>query len=140
MRSNMMNQFPEIPVEQDVGGNVVEELEGQILAFVGDCSESIGSEERRIRDRFPIHCKLRLTPIDQNAIRLLDEVSIAFGKDLSRRGICFSHDFRIPHRRIVISITKEGTSDLNVEAEITWTRQTPIGLYESGCRLIRKVI
>src|SRR5215208_3345738 len=82
---------------------VGEPLDGQILEFVGDSQET-SSDERRLRQRYPISCKMYLTPIDAVGAPLTDDSWMIFGKDLSRTGICFSHDFPLPHRRLVISL------------------------------------
>lgn len=119
-------------------GSNAEQLVEQILALIGD-AQPISSDERRVRERFPICYTMRLTPISQSETPLADETAIIVGKDLSRRGISFSHDFPLSHRRIVISFTHPEVGQFSVEAEVTWTRRTPIGLYESGCRLIKKV-
>ena len=130
----MTNQFSTNPVEQIVGDDIAD----QLLALMAGAASN-GIDERRIRERVSIHCKLRLTPIDLNEKLVIDEDVIAFGKDLSRRGISFMHDTPLLYRRAVIAILLAGNREMNVEAEITWTRETPIGLYESGCRLIRKL-
>jgi hypothetical protein len=119
-------------------GNDGDALFGQILDFVGDSCLAT-ADERRIRDRYPIPCKMQLTPLGHDGTPLTDETSNIFGKDLSRRGISFSHECPLKHRRVMISLTLPEVGQLLVEAEITWTRLTLIGLYESGCRLIRKV-
>jgi hypothetical protein len=119
-------------------GNYGETLLGQLLAFVGD-SHPAGSGERRTRDRHPIHCKMQLTPIGRDGTPLAGETTDIFGKDLSRRGISFSHDRPLSHGRVMISLTLPEVGQFLVEAEITWTRRNLIGLYESGCRLIRKI-
>jgi hypothetical protein len=113
-------------------------LLGQLLAFVGDSGQA-RTGERRIRDRYPINCKMQLTPIAQDGTPLADETLDIFGKDLSRRGISFSHDHPLSHRRVMISLTLPEVGQFIVESEITWSRRTLIGLYESGCRLIRKI-
>jgi hypothetical protein len=113
-------------------------LLGQLLAFVGDSGQA-RSGERRIRDRYPINCKMQLTPIGRDGTPLVDETLDIFGKDLSRRGISFSHDHPFSHRRVMISLTLPEVGQFIVESEITWSRRTLIGLYESGCRLLRKV-
>jgi hypothetical protein len=114
-----------------------EELDGLILGLIGD-SQPITPDERRFRERFPICCKMLLTPIDRDQSPLTDETSFIVGKDLSTSGICFSHEFLLSHRRVTISLTHPEVGQFNVEADIIWSRRTPIGLYESGCRLIRK--
>lgn len=113
-------------------------LFGQILEFVGDSNET-SADERRLRQRYPIACKMHLTLIDAAGEPITDRTSIIFGKDLSRTGICFSHDFQLPHRRLLISLVDPQIGQFIVEAEVAWTRPTLIGLYESGCRLIRKL-
>jgi PilZ domain len=99
------------------------------------CAES--DSERRNRDRFPIPYTFRLTPVDHDGIPMLDETTTVVGKDLSLTGIGFSHDHPLLYRRAVISLDHPKVGRFAVEAEIVWTRQTPIGLYESGCRLMR---
>ena len=116
-----------------------EALFGQILEFVGDDTKEITPDERRLRQRYPIACKMHLMPIDAVGAPIADEMLVIFGKDLSQTGICFSHDFHLPHRRLLISLVDPQIGQFIVEAEVTWTRSTLIGLYESGCRLIRKV-
>jgi hypothetical protein len=120
------------------GANIGEPLVGHILEFVGDSQETT-ADERRLRQRYPISCKMYLTPLDSVGAPLTSDSWMIFGKDLSRTGICFSHDFPLPHRRLVISLTDPAIGQFVVEAEVAWTRTTPIGLYESGCRLTRKI-
>jgi hypothetical protein len=116
-----------------------EALVEQLLELIGD-AEPVGKDERRTRTRFPIFCMLEMTPIDSNGRIVAQEVTPITGKDLSANGISFSHENLIHYRRIVVTLIHPRIKPFNVEAEITWTRQTPIGLYESGCRLIRKLI
>jgi hypothetical protein len=113
-------------------------LLGQLLAFVGDSGQA-RSGERRTRDRYAINCKMQLTPIGRDGTPLVDETLDIFGKDLSRRGISFSHDHPLSHQRVMISLTLPEVGQFIVESEITWSRRNLIGLYESGCRLLRKV-
>ena len=113
-------------------------LFGQILEFVGDSNE-VSADQRRLRQRYPIWCKMQLTPVDANGVINSDKTAVIFGKDISRAGISFSHDFSLPHRRLIISLADPQLGTFVVEAEVIWTRCTPIGLYESGCRLTRKL-
>ncbi len=98
-----------------------------------------GEAERRSRDRFPIPYTFRLTPIDRSGSLLRHETTTVVGKDLSLGGIGFSHDYPLLFRRVVLSLNHPKLGRLAVEAEVVWTRPTPIGLYESGCRLVRTV-
>jgi hypothetical protein len=133
----MTDQITEIPADATPTISV-EALDGLILGVIGD-TQPLAPDERRIRERFPIYCKMVLTPIGNNNNRLTDESSTIFGKDLSVSGICFSHESLISQSRVAISLTHPQIGQFHVEAEVVWTRRTPIGLYESGCRLIRKI-
>ena len=117
----------------------VEELEGQILELIGD-SQPLPGDERRLRERYPICCRMLLTPVDPAARELLSAAATIFGKDLSRSGICFSHELPLTHKRMIITLTQSEVGQFRVEAEVAWTRQTLVGLYETGCRLLRKVM
>ena len=96
-------------------------------------------DERRSRDRFPIPYTFRLIPIDDNGNLLVDDITTIVGKDLSLTGIGFSHDQELKYHRAIISLDHPKVGRFAVEAEIVWTRQTPIGLFETGCRLVRTV-
>jgi hypothetical protein len=104
-----------------------------------DGSTPIDRDPRRARDRFPIGYAFQLAPIDYDCSSMNDETITVFGKNLSVSGICFSHDVRLACRRAVISLTDPAVGCFAVEAEIIWTRTAPIGLFETGCRLIRTV-
>ena len=91
----------------------------------------------RCRKCFPMSWKFQLTPMDQQGDLLHEASFCVFGKDLSMQGVSFSHDRPLPYSRVKISFVEPQIGRFAVEAEIIWTRLTPIGLYESGCRLIR---
>jgi hypothetical protein len=134
----MPRQVAEIvsPYDAADSGGQGDSLKRQVQNLIDEaCAD--GDAERRTRDRFPIPYTFRLTPLDQDGIPLIDETTTVVGKDLSLAGIGFSHDHPILHRRAVISLDHPNVGRFAVEAEIVWTRQTPIGLYESGCRLVR---
>ncbi len=112
----------------------------QVQGLIDDARTcKTAAHERRKRDRFPIPYTFRLTPVDRNGNILLDETTTVVGKDLSLTGIGFSHDHEITYSRAIISLSHPKVGNFVVEAEIVWTRPTPIGLYESGCRLVRTV-
>lgn len=114
-------------------------LSTQVQGLI-DTAGTVGeADERRTRDRFPIPYTFRLTPYDTNGNLLLDETTTIVGKDLSLTGIGFSHDYEFKYRRAIISLNHPKVGTFAVEAEIVWTRPTPIGLFESGCRLVRTV-
>ena len=118
--------------------NLADKLALQVQGLIDDVLEDDDSN-RRSRDRFPIPYTFRLTPIDRDGNLVTDETTTVVGKDLSLTGIGFSHDYPLLCRRVIISLDHPKVGRFAVEAEVVWTRPTPIGLYESGCRLIRTV-
>jgi hypothetical protein len=103
-------------------------------------SRSTRTENRRRRERFPINCKILLTPLNQKGQLLKDETVTTLGKDLSQNSICFTHDFALSHRRFLLSFYAFGYGEFFVEAQVARTRMTAIGLYETGCRMVRKIV
>jgi hypothetical protein len=114
-------------------------LTRQVQGLIDEARSRPTHHERRSRDRFPIPYTFRLTPIDRDGNVLTDEITTVVGKDLSMTGIGFSHDHELSFDRAIISLNHPKVGSFAVEAEIVWTRPTPIGLYESGCRLVRTV-
>jgi hypothetical protein len=112
-------------------------LSQHVQGLIDEAQTEPTSDERRTRDRFPIPYTFRLTPIDHAGNLLTDETSTVVGRDLSLSGIGFSHDQELKYSRAVISLNHPKIGRFAVEAEIVWTRPTLIGLYESGCRLLR---
>lgn len=140
----MSRQVADIAAQLETAdpGGQGDSLKRQVQGLIDEARTAPNPDEleRRSRDRFPIPYTFRLTPIDQEGIPLTDETTTVVGKDLSLSGIGFSHDHPLLHRRAVISLDHPKVGRFAVEAEIVWTRQTPIGLYESGCRLLRTVM
>jgi hypothetical protein len=120
------------PAQRDLLSNKVQELI--------DVTQSTPTyDERRARDRFPIPYTFRLIPIDDDGTLLVEDTTTIVGKDLSLTGIGFSHDHELSYHRAIILLDHPKVGRFAVEAEIVWTRSTPIGLFESGCRLVRTV-
>src|SRR3954470_9868759 len=110
----------------------------QVQGLIDEAQSGL-EDNRRIRDRVPIPYTFRLIPLDRDGSLLPDEATTIVGRDLSLTGIGFSHDHAIPYKRAIISLDHPKVGRFAVEAEIVWTRPTPIGLFESGCRLVRTV-
>lgn len=127
------NVLPTIAGLQANGDSLTQKIQG----LIDDAGTKPLVDERRTRDRFPIPYTFRLTPIDRNGNLLMDDTTTVVGKDLSLTGIGFSHDHDLNCTRAIISLNHPKVGRFAVEAEIVWTRPTPIGLFESGCRLIR---
>jgi hypothetical protein len=68
---------------------------------------------------------------------LTDDTTTVVGKDISLSGVGISHDQALTCRRAIVSLHHPLVGRFAVEVEIIWTRPTPIGLFESGCRLVR---
>jgi hypothetical protein len=115
------------------GGDLLSQVQG----LIDSAHTTATVDERRSRDRFPIPYTFRLTPIDEDGNLLVDDTTTVVGKDLSLTGIGFSHDHHLGCTRAIISLNHPKVGRFAVEAEIVWTRPTPIGLFESGCRLLR---
>jgi hypothetical protein len=113
-------------------------FKAQVQGLIDEAQAGL-NDNRRIRDRVPIPYTFRLIPIDREGNLLPDEATTIVGRDLSLTGIGFSHDHAIPYKRAIISLDHPKVGRFAVEAEIVWTRPTPIGLFESGCRLLRTV-
>jgi PilZ domain len=114
-------------------------LSQQVQGLIDNAGTKPSSDERRARDRFPIPYTFRLIPLDDKGNLQPSETTTVVGKDLSLTGIGFSHDHELPYRRAIIALDHPSIGRFAVEAEIVWTRPTPIGLFESGCRLIRTI-
>ena len=133
-----MSRVPATTTNQSVS-DLHDGMSQQVQTLIDQAGTEAMVDERRSRDRFPIPYTFRLTPVDDDGQLLTDETTTIVGKDLSLSGIGFSHDHPLPCRRAIISLDHPMVGRFAVEAEIVWTRPTPIGLYESGCRLIRTV-
>lgn len=111
----------------------------QVQGLIDEANTKPQKDERRSRDRFPIPYTFRLTPLDEEGTPIADETTTVVGKDLSLIGIGFSHDQALPGKRVLITLNHPKVGQFAVEAEVVWTRPTPIGLFESGCRLVRTI-
>lgn len=90
-------------------------------------------------ERFPIASVLQLIPMDNAGNQLCGEAFQVVGKDLSTRGIAFSHLKPLQCRRAVISYSHQEAGRFTAELEVMWSKPTTLGHFESGCRLIRKM-
>ena len=100
----------------------------------------MAADERRKQERRPITCRLLLTPIDERAGLLIEENVSTVGQDLSNSGARFSHDFPLMPGRFLLSFRAPGIGEFVVEAEPVWTKPVANGTFETGCRIIRKMI
>ncbi len=116
-----------------------ESLTQQVQGLLDVARQNAVEDERRSRNRLPIPYTFRLTPIGDDGSVMIDDTTTVVGKDLSLTGIAFSHDHELFFKRAIISLDHPKMGRFAVEAELLWTRPTPIGLFESGCRLIRTV-
>lgn len=131
-----MSDASDFPNARDVCratlANQVDELLARLHADV--------AHERRRDERVAIPVLFRLTPLDVDRRALEHETSIVVGKNISRRGICFYHEWPIPHRRALIAVAQPGLGEFAAEIDVSWCRFTRPGWYESGGRLVRLVV
>jgi len=125
-------------VDETPAGNAGETVADELIKLISQAN-SDGSLEHRNCDRFPISCSMLLVPLNLAGRPRADKQMTVVGRDLSTRGISFSHDAAIMGSRFILCMNISTTSRMTVLAETTWSRPTTNGLYETGCRLIRKV-
>jgi|SRR4051812_19792684 hypothetical protein len=110
-----------------------------IAQAIEQWQEADDADNQRCRNRFPVYFTMELTPLSP-ALKPIPEAAVSVvGKDLSVRGISFSHDVELRCRHFILRISLPNLAPFLVEARTVWTRKTMIGLYETGCRLIRKL-
>ena len=131
----LMNDATDNPVAGDVHRAA---LANQVEALLARLHASVAQERRR-DERVAIPVLFRLTPLDVDRQTLEHESSIVVGKNISRRGLCFYHEWPIPHRRALIAVAQSGLGSFAAEIDISWCRFTRPGWYESGGRLVRLV-
>lgn len=93
--------------------------------------------ERRHDERVAIPLVLRLTPLDRDRLPVADDAITVVGKDISRRGLSFTHEQPLTYRRAIISLDHPKFGRFAAEIDVTWCRFTKPGWYESGGRLVR---
>jgi hypothetical protein len=112
-------------------------LADQVQGLIDTAGTTAAHDDRRVRPRYPIPFTFRLTPLADDGTPLVDDTTTVVGKDISLSGVGFSHDQALTCRRAIVALNHPMVGRFAVEVEIIWTRPTPIGLFESGCRLIR---
>ena len=128
------NHLHTVPPTADEGSGT---LFRQFQELINESDSTERDRRRRRHERFVLHLTLQLTPINHAGRVLHDEAVDIVGKDMSVAGIGFSHKNPLLQRGVVISFEHPTVGRLAVEAEVVWTKPTPLGIYESGCRFIR---
>lgn len=95
-----------------------------------------GESDRRSDDRRAIPMLVQLTPLDSRNGSPACEPMTVVGKDLSVRGVGIYHEARLPHRYCELRFEEGPFGSLTLQIELTWTRFTRLGWYESGGRVI----
>lgn len=95
--------------------------------------------DRRQRDRYRIKGRMRVRPATTDGQPLPGEVIVVMARDMSATGISFSHEISLTSDHIVLELSFKERAHFSLLAEVLWSRQTPLGLFETGCRLIRKI-
>ncbi|MFO0791314.1 MAG: PilZ domain-containing protein [Pirellulales bacterium] len=110
----------------------------QLLDLLAAAEQETGDDRRR-HDRFPICCRMRVTPSTPDGRSTSDDIGVVAGRDLSSTGISFSHDIELTCTHLVLELSIENLAYFRLLAEVLWSHQSPLGLYETGCRLLRKL-
>ena len=106
---------------------------------MGDSTQAFPEDNsRREKERFHFSGTCQLTPIDDKGQLLRNKVIAIVGRDLSTTGLSFSHDSPLSHKRAVI-ILANAAGPCALEVEVVWSKRLPTGLYETGCRFVRKL-
>ncbi|QDU90863.1 hypothetical protein Pla175_42760 [Pirellulimonas nuda] len=96
-----------------------------------------GDVDRRCAERYAMPLPLVLTPLDADGNPSEQEAMIVVGRNLSRRGIGFSHSDLLRCRRAVLRLEDALLGRMTVEVEIAWRRFTTQGRYEYGAHVRR---
>lgn len=110
----------------------------QLLALLASADDKAGGE-RRNRDRFPIFGRICVVPATPDGQPLPGEMTVVMGRDMSATGISFSHEIELTSDHILLELSFKERAHIRLLAEVLWSRPTPLGLFETGCRLIRKL-
>ncbi|MGL4514076.1 MAG: hypothetical protein ACRCT8_13375 [Lacipirellulaceae bacterium] len=100
--------------------------------------------DRRADARLDFEYRLLMTPVrkDGSIIERADGESVVWGRDLSERGIGFTHTQPLPHRRVLLCaadprLAALGLDGLELTVVLKWCRFLGPGRYESGGRFPR---
>ena len=129
----MSSHNSQIVSEADPGENF-----DQLLALLVSANDEADSE-RRQRDRFPIFGRICVVPATPAGQPLPGEMTVVMGRDMSATGISFSHEIKLSSNHILLELSLKERAHIRLLAEVLWSRPTPLGLFETGCRLIRKL-
>jgi len=113
-------------------------LASQIESLLARLRPSL-SVDRRHDGRIAIPALFRLTPFDAEHQLTASQATIVVGKNISRRGMSFYHEWPMPHRRALIELAHPGLGEFAAEIDVSWCRFTRPGWYESGGRLVRSL-
>lgn len=94
------------------------------------------ASDRRHHERLAIPVLVRLTPLDSRRGSSTGPAITVVGKDLSTRGVGIYHEHRLPHRYCELQIDDGPFGAMTLRVELTWTRFTRQGWYESGGRVL----
>jgi hypothetical protein len=109
----------------------------QELVDAFDGSNLKGRQQRR-NPRFPLNFSMKLFPLGGIGKRLHFEPMSITGRDISSKGLGFTHEYQIPDKRVIIYCYRPGAARFAFEAQIMWTTPSPNGAFESGCQFVRK--
>ena len=96
--------------------------------------------ERRHDGRLELPLLLRLTPLGDDRRPIEKDAVTVIGKNISPGGLSFYHVDSLPFRRAIIRAQDADFSDFAAEIDLSWCRFNKPGWYESGGRLVARLL
>jgi hypothetical protein len=96
-------------------------------------------DDGRGNKQFPFARACQLFPVDDSGKPVQSKGIAIVGRDLSTSEICFSHSLPITQKRAVIILQTADHARCVLEVEVNWSKRLTIGVYETECRLLRRI-
>ncbi len=110
---------------------------GEAMETLLDRLRPPGEVDRRCSQRYAMPLPMVLTPIGADGQPETEGAMIVVGRNVSRRGMGFSHSDLLRCRRAVLRLEDALLGSMIVEVEIAWRRFTTSGRYEYGAHVRR---
>ncbi len=95
--------------------------------------------ERRHRPRIPFLKSIALFEVDEESELPIGNPYLVNGKDISMKGVGFSHTSPLPFTKVAIGFELPDGCSQFVLVRLSWCRFTRRGTYESGGMFLRRV-
>ena len=105
-----------------------------------DATSAPAADDRRVEERRPLSCGFHIVPLDRRGKPIYSESFIAVGKNISSNGIAVSHLKEMQFPRALLTSMRSHSDQLQLEGEVAWTRPAGDGTYETGFKVVRKIV